>query len=898
MGALRDHSWLQELAAVSDPAERARRAHDAVVARLYSDLGQASRIAEVCAGIAEQHGDAFSRAFAAKCAAHLAYVRGDQERAASDYEEALRLFEESGEDLEAARTLSSGLQALILLGRYDQARAWAGQAEKIFLKHGDALRLARLDSNVGNIYFRQDQPREAVRHYERALDGFEHLGNALDAAAVLSNLAVCHTNLAMFADAFSFYQRAREICVRNNMMALAAQADYNIAYLHYLRGDYRAARELYNRCRLDGDPYHSALCDLDEAELLLELNLTHEGEALAARAGREFAALGRRYEQAKALVNLGVAESQRGAYAAADQSLRKARRLFLAEKNAVWQAMVDLLRAVLAFRAGRFRSAAVLGSAASQILANTPMPGRAAQCQILLARLSLHAGHPDRARAIGRAAMERLGEDASPSIRFHANLLEGEIGEFQGRPREAMEAYESARREIEDLRGRVDSEDLRISILNDKLAAYDALISMRLDAPGAEGAAERAMLLVQQAKSRCLADRLSGSLSALPLPVPVADLRSELIWCRRQTESPVMRQRAKELEDRLSRHLAATGFELGPVQAMETVCQTLAGGFLLIEYFEARGVLYAFLLDHAGLEAIRLGPYAPVRQWLKLLHFQLGKSGTGRMELGLDAAHHHLGELYSLLLAPFEARLDRARHLIIGPHRQLHGLPFAALHKNGSALIDRFTISTVPSASVFAGCRRRPAPAARSSLVFAVPDTLAPLISKEAELVADLLPSARLLSGEEATIDAFRRLAPGQRYLHLSTHGYFRRDNPRFSSIQLADGRLDTIALQEIELDAELVSLSACKSGSTISAGGDERLGLFRGFLSAGARNLLVSLWDVDDASTTEFMRRFYTQLASNAPLPKALQHAMREVREIYPHPYYWSPFVLIGGST
>ena len=904
-----DDHLLEELGALGDEEgcrrDAPRRIHEAVVSLLHTDLARAARLAEACGAIAATRADSLSQAFAVKCSAHVAHVRGDHERAAADYAEALRLFDESGDDLEAARTLSSGLQSLILLGRYDQARAWAARAERIFLKHGDALRLARLDCNVGNIHFRQDEPREAIIHYDRALEGFEHLGNVQDIAAVLSNLAVCHTSLAKFAQAFSFYQRARDVCVRNGLMALAAQADYNIAYLHYLRGDYRAARELYKRCRQDGDPYHSALCDLDEGELLLELNLTQEGEMLAVRAEQEFAALGMRYEQAKALVNRGVAASQRGDYASADGSLRKARRLFLQENNQIWRAMTDLLRAVLAFHGHRYRSAQILGAAAWRVLADTPMPGRAAHCQLLLARLSLHGGHADRARAIGRAALERLGGDASPSLRFHASLLEGEIDESQGRRSQAMEAYEAARRQIEDLRVRVDNEDLRISILKDKLAVYDALISMCLDVPGAVGAVERALLLVQHAKSRCLADRLSGALEARALPEQDASLRSELSWCYRQIqtsegekESPRLRQRTRELEDRLAAHLAPGGLELEPACTAGAISQELADDALLVEYFEARGILHAFLLDRRGLEVVRLGPYAPVRQWMKLLHFQLGKPLAGDSGLGMEAANHHLGELYLLLLAPIEARLARFRHLVIAPHRNLHGLPYAALHKGGSALIDRFTISTIPSASVFAGCRRRPAPLRRPSLVIAVPDEQAPLISEEAALVAGLLPSARLLSGSDATIEAFRQQAQGQRVVHLSTHGYFRRDNPLFSAIQLADGRLNTIDLQEIALDAELVALSACSSGATISAGGDERLGLIRGFLSAGARNLLVSLWNINDASTKEFMRFFYTHLAAEIPLPEALRKAMQEVRTIYPHPYHWSPFVLVGGST
>lgn len=911
-------AWLEALAAIDDAAERERmtahyvlppdapaQVHGAVLSALYSDLPRASRLVDVGKALAAVRADFPSQAFAAKCDAHVAYIRGDHEGALAAYQEALRLFDESGDDLESARTLSSGLQTLILLGRYDQARSWAARAEKIFLKHGDALRLARLDSNVGNILFRQDRPRDAIVHYERALEGFQNLGDGRDIAAVLSNLAVCHTALAHFNEAFSFYQSAREACAGNGLMALAAQADYNIAYLHYLRGDYRVAREIYERCRLDGDPYHSALCDLDEAELLLELNLTHEGELLAERAERGFALLGMRYEQAKALVNRAVAASQRGDHDLADQNLRKARRLFVRENNPTWRAMTDLLRAVLAFHANRHRSARALSSSAWRILEDTPVPGRAAHCQILLARLWLRGGHADRARAIGHAAVERLGDDISPSLRFHASLLEGEVNEMQGRWREAMDAYEAARREIEDLRGRVDTEDLRISILKDKLAVYDAMVSMCLDSPAA-GAAERAMLLVQQAKSRGLADRLSGSFETSAPGEPYASLRKELNWCYRriqtiglERESSRFRDRARELESQLlALRAPARGPDLEPVGSVSAVCDTLPGGSLLLEYFEARGVLYVFLIERGGLEAVRLGPSAPARQLLKLLQFQLGKSRIGDSGPGIAAANHHLSELYLLLLAPFESRLARCRHLIIAPHRNLHGLSFAALRKGGESLIDRFTISTILSASVFAGCRSRTGKSGSQSVVFSVPDRHAPLIAEEAALVANLLPSSHLLSGAGATLDAFRRHASGLHVLHLSTHGIFRKDNPLFSSIQLADGQLNLLDLQHAVVDTELVTLSSCSSGSTVSVGGDERLGLIRGFLAAGARNLLVSLWDIDDASTLEFMRSFYTHLAANLPLPRALREAMLEVRKQYPHPYHWSPFILVGGST
>jgi CHAT domain-containing protein len=289
-----------------------------------------------------------------------------------------------------------------------------------------------------------------------------------------------------------------------------------------------------------------------------------------------------------------------------------------------------------------------------------------------------------------------------------------------------------------------------------------------------------------------------------------------------------------------------------------------------------------------------------VHRTLKLLHFQLGKyrwAGPSASHFGggLDAASHHFRELYTLLLAPVEDRLSGYRHLIIAPHRDLHGLPFAALHDGSSALVDRFTLSVAPSAGVLARCRERRARPTRGSVVMAVPDARTPRIQEEARLIAQMLPDARLLMGEAASLEAFHQHAPESRILHLAAHGIFRRDNPMFSALQLADSRLSMIDLNRQHLNVELLTLSACSSGLAVAVGGDELLGLMRGFLQAGVRSLLVTLWDVDDACTKEFMSSFYREVGSGASLGSAVQGAMREIRERYPHPYFWAPFLLIG---
>ena len=75
----------------------------------------------------------------------------------------------------------------------------------------------------------------------------------------------------------------------------------------------------------------------------------------------------------------------------------------------------------------------------------------------------------------------------------------------------------------------------------------------------------------------------------------------------------------------------------------------------------------------------------------------------------------------------------------------------------------------------------------------------------------------------------------------------------------------------------------------------DDLLGLIRGFLYAGARSLLLSLWSVNDASTTALMAEFYKEWQHGANKTKALQSAIQTVRQVFPHPFYWAPFILAG---
>ena len=116
-----------------------------------------------------------------------------------------------------------------------------------------------------------------------------------------------------------------------------------------------------------------------------------------------------------------------------------------------------------------------------------------------------------------------------------------------------------------------------------------------------------------------------------------------------------------------------------------------------------------------------------------------------------------------------------------------------------------------------------------------------------------------------------------------------------FSAIRLGDSFLSLFDLYQLRLPVELITLSGCSTGLNVVSAGDELIGLARGLLHAGAQSLILSLWDVHDKSTAEYMSVFYRLLREGKSKAAALRAAMLALRSSYPHPYQWAPFILVG---
>lgn len=296
-------------------------------------------------------------------------------------------------------------------------------------------------------------------------------------------------------------------------------------------------------------------------------------------------------------------------------------------------------------------------------------------------------------------------------------------------------------------------------------------------------------------------------------------------------------------------------------------------------------------------------------------------------------------QLSEWLLKPFADVLATHNRLLIVPYGSTHILPFHALPWQGRPLIAGHSVSYLPSASILQFLAKpvsSPKPAVLAvgnpaKMAYqapfaehAVAQPALPAAETEAAHIARLFDHHRTLTGPAATVAAVREAIPDFNVLHFATHGVLAENAPLLSSILLADGGALTVQdLIGLRLNADLVVLSACRTGQGKTAGGDDVLGFSRGLLAAGARAAIVSLWPVDDLATSLLMAEFYRHLQAGEMPGSALQAAQVHLQTLSPdaiksgrrevlssrgvsvdsdaapadyrHPYYWAPFVLVG---
>ncbi len=271
--------------------------------------------------------------------------------------------------------------------------------------------------------------------------------------------------------------------------------------------------------------------------------------------------------------------------------------------------------------------------------------------------------------------------------------------------------------------------------------------------------------------------------------------------------------------------------------------------------------------------------------------------------------------LFNSLVQPALKQLHGVHEVVIVPDGPLYGLNFETLRQGSASApywIETVTVSIAPSLSLMLGDRP---PSARTNRVLLLGDAtewstdFPRLLNSPGELdkIAAQFPAAEQtrLTGSRATPAEYERQLPASyRFIHFATHADGNRSAPLESAIILSQaggrGKLTARDVLRLPVQADLVSISACRSAGARTYAGEGLVGLAWAFLRAGAHSVVAGLWDVSDYSSPLVMGALYSGLAHGRSAAEALRAAkltLLKPGSKYADPYYWGPFLLYRGA-
>ena len=523
---------------------------------------------------------------------------------------------------------------------------------------------------------------------------------------------------------------------------------------------------------------------------------------------------------------------------------------------------------------------------------------------LMLGKVLLETGKLKEARETLDALIghKRVGEQ--PDIYWVALTERGRLAERESDPK-AADYYRRAIEVIEQQRSSINTEAAKIGFAGDKQRVYSRAIDLLFQA----GRYAEAFEYIERSKSRALVDMLAGKkdfaltgadsekTKLVLARLDQADSNARLLTA---APAPDMGMEYRNLEA-ARRDIQAAAPELSTLVTVSSVPTSeiqslLADDEQLIEYYYQGDTLFIYVIDRRAVRAVKFDA-SGLAQLARQFSDSIGNPSSTNWQ-GLAKT------LYSRLVEPVKPFISGNKLLVVA-HGALHYMPFNVLmHEDGSMLIEHYTIRMLPSASILKFLK----PVIRQNtspvLVIGNPDLGDQKLNlvfaeNEAKAVASQMPESRLLLRKDATESNFRNAAGLFSHIHFATHGKFQAESPLDSGLYLAadgenDGMLHVAELYSMQLNADLVTLSACETGLGKISNGDDVVGLARGFLFAGARSVVSSLWSVDDRATSELMLAFYQNLKSH-PKPEALRKAQLKIQATLPHPFFWAAFQLTG---
>ena len=764
------------------------------------------------------------------------------------------------------------------------------------------LNLAAIDNDIGD-------PLSALATIEPARIVFRAKRDTLSDVNALGQIALAYDALGEPQRAFTALDSAIEKAKRTGLRTELAEDLKILGDFFESAGDHRRALAYYAQAMAATDsvgmPDERGNLLRNQARAQAALGRRDLATAFADKALRLHEAGGFLASQLRDLVFLADLAGQDGRTADASRALAAARQVASSLGDDYAQAQVILAEARLADRAGE-----------------------AARVLRLLASL--------RTDLVGAGA-STVAEASALRMRAYAKLGQLEAAAAAGR--QAIAAFER-------VRGNYGSGELRTSFTSDRAGIYAdlVLVLLRLGrvseafavADGARGRALLEHISTARAEIRASGGAASTLLEADSLLRAIDGLVSQL----RDRERTPLRERGtvyvaltRELADRITE--ARTRYETlvarnpetsdamvllgGSIRTASDVQASLGPNEALIEYFVTPDRLIAFVVRKTGISTTSTAVTSEeILDRTRLARDLMSRARSANVDVPA------MKGLYDLLVRPVVATgaLRDARRLVVVRHSALTYLPFAALvdPATGRRLVEQFSLLYAPSAATLPTLRSarsarltRVARGHDGAVAFAPLPQELPASLREVLAIAKALPGARSVIGRAATERELRRSLDESDVIHVATHGYMNARNPLFSRIELApsassttsdNGRLETHELLGLRITSRLVFLSGCETGvgeawSTPFDMGEDYTTLARSFLFAGARNVIASLWRIDDDGAAELARRFYEGLRTLSAAD-ALARAQVQMLSTgqWRNPYFWAAFEVVGDGT
>jgi CHAT domain-containing protein len=791
----------------------------------------------------------------------------------------------------------------IAFGNFDQAR----QGFELLRDVGRELEDARYEgnglTNLGMLAVSMGDPGAAIPLLRQALELYRSIEYATGEQIALAQLSAAYADLGepplAFATLDSALTLSRELGQRDeearNLEALAS--------LHHEYGNLRRALRLYE----------GAEAIYEELGLLVETG-----------------------------TDLRKVAEIRVSLRDLDGAREHARRALDAHRTAgdQFEEFEDLvLLAEIAHLAERPAAATQHLAAAHDVAANLDATAPRLTVALTEARIADRDGDHARVRRVLHAAAPDL-EQAGPAPRFEANRLLARAQAGANQFDSAAAAGRRAVQAVERVRRKFRSSVLRASYLADRAGAYGDLVSVLLRL----GSIEEAFQVADAARGRALIEHLGAARREIQeagstaqtfeegerlvrrIDALVAALDTiDLFYPSEERDSVTATAMTRELE------VARSQYEGRLIEAAErdTSTATFLGvrrptlaeirGALgqreaLIEYLvtEERVLLFVVLPDRAHAFDSDVGEEDLASR------VRVARDLVADPDMPSALTASALATLHSYLIGPARraGALSGVERLIIVPHTVLNYLPFAALRDGatGRYLVEDFVLLHLPMAAVLPLLREREGriiEGVRASS-FAPFSSSLPFTRAETRAIRNTLRTSRQLVGRRATESRFREALSRGDVVHAATHGVLNPRNPMFSRIELArgsgdrsrnDGRLEVHELLSISITSPLVFLSGCETGvgaawSTQYARGEDYATLAQAFLYAGARNVVATLWRIEDEGAAAFAAEFYPRLADLGPAGAlaAAQRAM-VLRESYSAPHYWASYQIAGAG-